>query len=108
MFIVQNVPGTKWLTGSRYRLAFVVPLKSSKTRVSLYSFVDMTFCLICPPTSFHSSPGGKARDIFRRMKEGSNIFICKVKSRSRAADWLWQVSLCSSARTYTACSCRLI
>ncbi|KAJ7505417.1 Pleckstrin homology domain-containing protein [Mycena galericulata] len=84
----HNVPGTKWLTGSKYRLAFVVPLKSTKTRLSLYSFVDMTFCLTCPPTAFHSRDS-KARAIFRRTKEGTNIFVCKVKSRSRAADWLW-------------------
>jgi hypothetical protein len=38
----QNVPGTKWLTGSKYRLAFVVPLRSTKTKLSLYSFVDLT------------------------------------------------------------------
>ncbi|KAJ7784673.1 Pleckstrin homology domain-containing protein [Mycena metata] len=85
----HNVPGTKWLTGSKYRLAFVVPLKSQKTRLSLYSFVDLTFCLTCPPASYHS-PDSKARAVFRRTKEGTHIFICKVKSRSRAADWMWR------------------
>ncbi|KAJ7254353.1 Pleckstrin homology domain-containing protein [Mycena haematopus] len=83
----HNIPGTKWLTGSKYRLAFIVPLKSAKTRLSLYSFVDLTFCLTCTPTSIHHD--SKARAIFRRAKEGTNIFICKVKSRSRAADWMW-------------------
>ncbi|KAF8208836.1 hypothetical protein K438DRAFT_1917210 [Mycena galopus ATCC 62051] len=83
----HNVPGTKWLTGSKYRLAFIVPLNSPKTRLSLYSFVDLTFSLICTPTSIHHD--SKARAIFRRAKEGTNIFICKVKSRSRAADWMW-------------------
>ncbi|KAJ7645455.1 Pleckstrin homology domain-containing protein [Mycena polygramma] len=86
----HNVPGTKWLTGSKYRLAFVVSLRSSQTKLSLYSFVDLTFCLTCPPTSFHSRDS-KARAIFRRTKEGTNIFICKVKSRSRAADWMWAI-----------------
>ncbi|KAJ7044004.1 Pleckstrin homology domain-containing protein [Mycena alexandri] len=86
----HNVPGTKWLTGSKYRLAFVVPLKSPKTRLALYSFVDLTFCLTCPPASYHSRDS-KARAIFRRTKEGTNIFICKVKSRSRAADWMWSI-----------------
>ncbi|KAJ7459760.1 Pleckstrin homology domain-containing protein [Mycena latifolia] len=86
----HNVPGTKWITGSKYRLAFVVPLKSTKTRLSLYSFVDLTFCLTCPPTAFHSRDS-KARAIFRRTKEGTNIFVCKVKSRSRAADWMWTI-----------------
>ncbi|KAJ7696070.1 Pleckstrin homology domain-containing protein [Mycena rosella] len=86
----HNVPGTKWLSGAKYRLAFVVPLKSTKTRLSLYSFVDLTFCLTCPPTAFHSRDS-KARSIFRRTKEGTNIFICKVKTRSRATDWMWTV-----------------
>ncbi|KAJ7134438.1 Pleckstrin homology domain-containing protein [Mycena epipterygia] len=86
----HNVPGTKWISGSKYRLAFVVPLKSTKTRLSLYSFVDLTFSLTCPPTAFHSRDS-KARSIFRRTKEGTNIFICKVKSRSRAADWMWTI-----------------
>ncbi|KAJ6584842.1 Pleckstrin homology domain-containing protein [Mycena capillaripes] len=86
----HNVPGTKWITGSKYRLAFVVPLKSTQTKLSLYSFVDLTFCLTCPPTSFHSHDK-KARAIFRRNKEGTNIFICKVKTRSRAADWMWEI-----------------
>ncbi|KAJ7175763.1 Pleckstrin homology domain-containing protein [Mycena filopes] len=86
----HNVPGTKWLTGSKCRLAFVVPLKSPKTRLALYSFVDLTFCLTCPPASYHSRDS-KARAIFRRTKEGTNIFICKVKSRSRAADWMWSI-----------------
>lgn len=85
----NNVPGTKWISGSKYRLAFVVPLKSAKTRLSLFSFVDLTFCLTCPPTAL---PGrdSKARAMFRR-KEGTNIFICKVKSRSRAADWMYTI-----------------
>ncbi|KAJ6619492.1 Pleckstrin homology domain-containing protein [Mycena sp. CBHHK59/15] len=86
----HNLPGTKWISGENYRLAFVVPLKSTKTRVSLYSFVDMTFSLICPPTDFHSRDS-KARAIFRRTKEGTNIFICKNKSRSRGADWIWAI-----------------
>ncbi|KAJ6557386.1 Pleckstrin homology domain-containing protein [Mycena vulgaris] len=86
----HNVPGIKWISGSKYKLAFVVPLKSTKTRLSLYSFVDLTFSLTCPPTAFHSRDS-KARSIFRRAKEGTNIFICKVKTRSRAADWMWTI-----------------
>ncbi|KAF7365311.1 hypothetical protein MVEN_00403100 [Mycena venus] len=60
-----------------------------KTKLSLYSFVDLTWCLTCTPTSIHHD--SKARAIFRRAKEGTNIFICKVKSRSRAADWMWAI-----------------
>ncbi|KAJ7288432.1 Pleckstrin homology domain-containing protein [Mycena rebaudengoi] len=85
----HNVPGTKWLSGSKYRLAFIIPLKSTKTRFSLYSFVDLTFCITCPPTSTHHD--SKARAIFRRAHEGTNIFICKLKCRSRAADWMWAI-----------------
>ncbi|KAJ7212216.1 Pleckstrin homology domain-containing protein [Mycena pura] len=83
----HNIPGTKWLSGSKYRLAHIVPLKSTKTRLSLYYFADLTFCLTCPPSAYHK----KSRTMFHRSKDGTNVFICKVKSRSRAADWMWSV-----------------
>ncbi|KAK7048271.1 hypothetical protein R3P38DRAFT_2605963 [Favolaschia claudopus] len=86
----HNVPGTKWLTGSKYRLAYVVPTRqSAKTRLSLYSFVDLTWCLTCAPTSVHHD--SKTISKLRRTKEGTNIFICKVKTRSRSADWMWAI-----------------
>ncbi|KAJ7644051.1 Pleckstrin homology domain-containing protein [Roridomyces roridus] len=98
----SNVPGTKWLTGSKYRLAFEVPIKNEgKTRLSLYSFVDLSFCLTCPPSSHSPAGSNKANAKERRhrrifphwTKEGTNIFICKLKSRSRAVDWLWELWL---------------
>jgi hypothetical protein len=70
-------------------LAFIIPLKI-KTKLSLYSFVDLTFCLTCPPTPVYSSES-KARAIFHRSNEGTNIFVFKLKSRSRALDWTWQI-----------------
>lgn len=58
--------------------------------MSLYSFVDLTFCLTCTPTSTRRS-ASKPRWIFSREKEGTNIFVFKVKSRTRAYDWIWQL-----------------
>ncbi|KAG5648284.1 hypothetical protein DXG03_004854 [Asterophora parasitica] len=82
--------GREWFTGHKH-LAFVIPLKSSKTHLSLYSFVDLTFCLQCHPTKPIRDDALTSSWPFRRAKEGTNIFIFKVKSRSRAYDWVWQL-----------------
>jgi hypothetical protein len=84
----QTFPGKEWMVGHKH-LAFIIPLKI-KTKLSLYSFVDLTFCLTCPPTPVHSSES-KARAVFHRSNEGTNIFVFKLKSRSRALDWTWQI-----------------
>ncbi|KAF9487430.1 hypothetical protein BDN71DRAFT_1458507 [Pleurotus eryngii] len=84
-----HLPGKAWFTGHQH-LAFLIPLEPS-THLSLYSFVDMTFCLACQPTSTSVASGGKSRWPFRRSREGQNVFICKLKSRSRAVDWMWQI-----------------
>ncbi|KAF7291599.1 hypothetical protein HMN09_01251000 [Mycena chlorophos] len=88
----HNVPGTRWISGTRYRLAYVVPLKTGKTKLSLYSFTDLTFCLTCEPTMIRSKVQNiRSKALFQRLKEGTNIFICKIKSRTRAADWMWAI-----------------
>ncbi|KAJ3796632.1 Pleckstrin homology domain-containing protein [Lentinula aff. detonsa] len=84
-----TIPGKEWVTGHKH-LSFIIPLKSTRTRLSLYSFVDLTFCLTCSPTSRRFNPV-KARWTIHSAKEGSNIFIFKLKSRSRAFDWIWQL-----------------
>ncbi|EGO23992.1 hypothetical protein SERLADRAFT_439300 [Serpula lacrymans var. lacrymans S7.9] len=84
-----NIPGKEWVIGHKH-LAYIIPLKSTKTRVSLYSFVDLTFCLTCPPTSIRDN-GSKARKLLQHPKEGTNIFIFKLKSRTRALDWTWHL-----------------
>ncbi|KAJ7069875.1 Pleckstrin homology domain-containing protein [Mycena amicta] len=87
-----NMPGTKWIAGPKHRLAHIVPLKSSHVKLSLYSFTDLTFCLTCPPATFRSHDKKiSSRALFRRAKEGTDIFICKLKSRSRAEDWMWSI-----------------
>lgn len=86
---LQSLPGREWVKGHK-RLAYVIPLSSSRTRLSLYSFVDLTFCITCPPTTTRVNEKN-TRWIFSRTKEGTNIFIFKVKSRSRAYDWTWQL-----------------
>lgn len=89
MHMIQNMPGKEWVIGHK-DLAFVIPLKSSRTQLSLYSFVDLTFCLTCTPTTPRRD-ASRSRWFFRREKEGTNIFIFKLKSRSRAYDWTWQL-----------------
>ncbi|KAJ3827599.1 Pleckstrin homology domain-containing protein [Lentinula raphanica] len=84
-----TIPGKEWVTGHKH-LSFIIPLKATKTRLFLYSFVDMSFCFTCSPTSRRFNPV-KAKWTIHSAKEGSNIFIFKVKTRSRAFDWIWQL-----------------
>ncbi|KIK69609.1 hypothetical protein GYMLUDRAFT_151680 [Collybiopsis luxurians FD-317 M1] len=79
----------EWITHHKY-LAFIIPLKGSRTRLFLYSFVDLTFCITCSPTSRRFNPV-KAKWNIHSSKEGSNIFIFNVKSRTRAFDWIWRL-----------------
>ncbi len=85
--VIQHTPGKEWFTGTK-RLSFLVPLAAS-TRLSLYSFVDLTFCLTCPPAPLKTD--GKRRRHFFGSARGTNIFVFKLKSRSRAVDWLWHL-----------------
>lgn len=84
-----RTPGKEWLLGHKH-LAFVVPLKSSKARMSLYSFVDLTFCLTCPPMAT-GNDDSRSRSLLHRSQEGRNIFIFKHKCRTRALDWTWKL-----------------
>ncbi|KJA24061.1 hypothetical protein HYPSUDRAFT_136823 [Hypholoma sublateritium FD-334 SS-4] len=85
----HNTPGKEWMSGHKH-LSYVIPLLSSKTKLSLFSFVDLTFCVTCAPTTTTLIPE-ISRWSFSREKEGTNIFIFKVKSRSRAYDWIWRL-----------------
>ncbi|KAI0304331.1 Pleckstrin homology domain-containing protein [Multifurca ochricompacta] len=69
-------------------LAFVVPLKSVQTKLSLFSFTDMSFCIVCPPASLHA--GVKTLLPFQR-ETGTNVFVFKARCRSRAIDWIWRL-----------------
>ncbi|CAL1713133.1 unnamed protein product [Somion occarium] len=80
-------PGKEWLSGHKH-LAFTIPLDSMTTRLSLYSFVDLTFCLICPEKPL------QARSKRRWLlfgSSGTSIFVFKVKARTRAVDWVWHL-----------------
>jgi hypothetical protein len=89
LFVFQRTPGKEWAI-KRKNLAYVIPLRSSKSNLSLYSFVDLTFCITCAPTTTRLNEA-TSRWSFSRGKEGTNIFIFKLKSRSRAYDWTWQL-----------------
>ncbi|KAI0372157.1 hypothetical protein BV20DRAFT_940447 [Pilatotrama ljubarskyi] len=84
----HHTPGKEWLTGHK-RLSYVVPLGASTTRLSLYSFVDLTFCLACPPASLRID--GKRRPHIFGNYRGTNVFVFKIKCRTRAVDWVWQL-----------------
>ncbi|KAJ1303415.1 hypothetical protein OPQ81_011606 [Rhizoctonia solani] len=84
-----TTPGKERVLGHK-DLAFVVPLTEGVTNVSLYSHVDLTFCLTCPPTPVRTgTPSKRAR--FHRAPIGTNIFVCKIKSRTRALNWIWNL-----------------
>lgn len=94
----QSLPGVHFLPPKKH-LAFVIPLRRPATKISLFSFVDSSFCIVCPPTTIdhykiHDSAGRSAsskRHVFHRAPSGVNIFVFKLKSRSRAADWMWHL-----------------
>ncbi|KDQ62280.1 hypothetical protein JAAARDRAFT_454727 [Jaapia argillacea MUCL 33604] len=83
-----HTPGKEWFIGHKH-LAFIVPLNSPKTKLFLYSFVDLTFCIVCPPTPVRDE--SKSRWFLHGAKQGINIFVFKLKSRTRAVDWMWEL-----------------
>ncbi|KAG1742396.1 uncharacterized protein EDB91DRAFT_1279626 [Suillus paluster] len=84
-----TLPGKENITGHKH-LAFIIPLRSQRTCSSLYSFTDFTFCILCRPTPVRNNQS-KARRLFRRANEGTNVFVFKAKCRTRAMDWYWQL-----------------
>ncbi|KAG2151386.1 hypothetical protein DEU56DRAFT_777628 [Suillus clintonianus] len=84
-----TLPGKEHIIGHKH-LAFIIPLKSQRTHSSLYSFTDFTFCISCPPTPVHNNQS-KARALFDRAPEGTNVFVFKTKCRTRGMDWCWQL-----------------
>ncbi|KAI0657423.1 Pleckstrin homology domain-containing protein [Cubamyces menziesii] len=89
LYADHHTPGREWLTGHK-KLVYVVPLGDPATKLSLYSFVDLTFCLTCPPTRLKLDSSKRQRHFFGGSR-GTNIFVFKVKCRSRAIDWTWQL-----------------
>ncbi|ETW81550.1 hypothetical protein HETIRDRAFT_51882 [Heterobasidion irregulare TC 32-1] len=83
-----TIPLKEWVTGHKH-LAFIAPLNTPRTKLSLYSFTDLSFCIACPPTAVESV--SKSRWHFHRAKEGLNIFVFKHRRRSRAVDWTWHL-----------------
>ncbi|KAJ8080665.1 hypothetical protein PM082_017499 [Marasmius tenuissimus] len=84
-----TVPGEEWFRGHK-NLSYIIPLKSGRTKLSIYSFVDLTFCITCPPTSRRYNPARRKWQV-HSAKQGTFIYIFKIKCRSRAYDWTWQL-----------------
>ncbi|EJD50692.1 hypothetical protein AURDEDRAFT_83726 [Auricularia subglabra TFB-10046 SS5] len=83
-----STPGKEWLVGHK-DLSFVVPLHHSNTHLSLYSATDMSFAITCTPRPVRMLT--RRRAIFASRKTGTNVFVFKSKSRSRAVDWIWKL-----------------
>ena len=65
----------------------MIPL-DTRTRLSLYSFVDLTFCITCPAKPIRAK---SKRRWLLGAASGTSIFVFKVKSRTRAMDWVWHL-----------------
>ncbi|KIM21701.1 hypothetical protein M408DRAFT_333312 [Serendipita vermifera MAFF 305830] len=83
-----TIPAKEWVTKHKH-LAFKIPLVQSKTKVSVFSNVDMTLCITCPKTSAHSHL--PTHLMSREDKLTTMIMIMKTKSRSRSVDWIWRL-----------------
>jgi hypothetical protein len=68
------------------RLAHVISLKRSRTNVSMFSFADLSFCVTTEPSNADLKSG-----ILHVEKEGTSIFVMKHRSRTRSADWYWEL-----------------
>ncbi|KIJ54719.1 hypothetical protein M422DRAFT_240799 [Sphaerobolus stellatus SS14] len=89
-----TLPGKERLLGHKH-LACVIPLARSDTHISVYSFVDMTFCLTCttlhvPTETSRTVSSLTARIHFSRTR-GTDIFVFKTKTRSSGVDWYWEL-----------------
>ncbi|EEB92094.1 hypothetical protein MPER_09448, partial [Moniliophthora perniciosa FA553] len=84
-----TIPGEEWIRGHK-NLSYVIPLKSGRTKLSIYSFVDLTFCITCPPVSRRYNPASRKWKL-TVAKQKTMVYIFKLKSRSRAFDWAWQL-----------------
>ena len=85
----QSIPGAEWLMGHK-ALTFLIPLEQT-TKLSLYSFTDLSFVLTCPSSSHRTRSRTRTRLLLYGSREGTNIFIFNVRSRTRAVDWMWKL-----------------
>lgn len=76
-------------------LAYVIPLDSTKTSLSLYSFTDLTFCLSCTKLTARKDKSPVYENIANRLpflrSTGTHLFIFKTKIRTSGIDWLWDL-----------------
>ncbi|KAL1748046.1 Pleckstrin homology domain-containing protein [Schizophyllum fasciatum] len=77
-----SIPGKEWVTGHKH-LAHTIYLWRNKINLNIYSFVDLTFCLA------YRTASSRSRQVLHIDTPGTNIFVFKAKTRSRAVDWYW-------------------
>lgn len=94
ILILQTVPGKEKLLRHKH-LACTIPLDEQEARVSLYSFIDLSFCLTCSERVVTKGENHAYRNIVNRVpflrSNGTFIFIFKTKVRTSAIDWLWDL-----------------
>ncbi|KAG8829407.1 hypothetical protein FRC17_006633 [Serendipita sp. 399] len=80
-----TITAKEWFTKHKH-LAYKIPLIPIKTTISIFSRVDMSFCITCPKFTAHSH-----LPVHHEDKQTTLIFLCKTKSRSRSVDWVWRL-----------------
>ncbi|KAF8575447.1 hypothetical protein K439DRAFT_1369937 [Ramaria rubella] len=87
-----SIPGKEMLLGHKH-LACVIPLQKPETHVSLYSFIDLTFCLTCTMLHVPKDKTRTASSLNARFHHstGTDVFIFKTKARSSGIDWMWEL-----------------
>ncbi|KAL1713014.1 Pleckstrin homology domain-containing protein [Schizophyllum commune] len=81
-----STPGKEYITGHKH-LAHTIFLWKHKINLTIYSFVDLSFCLFYRTTSSRSRQ--VSYFVLHIDTPGTNIFVFKAKTRSRAVDWYW-------------------
>ena len=89
------------------RLCFIVPLLPNRTTLSVFNETDMTLSLTTSARRLRSdvddimhSNSSRLKDRvshskqaqwLKRGRTGTHVFIMKIKERSRALDWYWEL-----------------
>lgn len=105
----KTVPFKERIRKSK-RLCFVIPLSPSRSALSIFNSTDLSFTLTTSVEKLaadldriqrsNTSRSRLVKDRVRTSKQvewlkkrktGSNVFIFKPSTRSRAVDWYWEV-----------------
>ncbi|KAF8333544.1 Pleckstrin homology domain-containing protein [Cantharellus anzutake] len=74
------IPGKEWLLGRKH-LAHSIPRLRVATRLSVFSYVDMSFSLVCAAEG----------DNKLLKSHRTTVFVMRCSTRSRSIDWIWSL-----------------